>query len=333
MSSGGDGTPLQYKLNPGGSYQSDNHFTVGAGSYAVTVKDPENFTTTTSSLTVGQPSTLTAVVANKNPHLYYGYSGDQTDTITVTPSGGTGPYTVSVTINRNIICNYINDAGDEVWKASGGTTINNVCGSISSHPVSTATISSGNYSVYATLLDTAIYTVTITDAHGCTYVKTDSVFAEDVRCFAGNSKIAKIQICHQTGSSKNPCVSICIDSSALAEHLAHGDALGICPKNGCGTSYNNSSPVIAETFDPASKLKVKVLPNPSESGVPYVLTTNGKAGQQVEIRVLNAFGKTVYLTKGAANETFRFGANFISGFYIVQVIQNNQVQTIKLIKE
>jgi hypothetical protein len=282
-------------------------------------------------------SAITATVVNKNPHLYYGYSGDQADTIVVTPSGGTGPYTVSVTMNRNMICNYINDAGDEAWKASGGTggtTTNNVCGSITGHPVSTATISAGgSYTIYATLLDSAVYTVTVTDIHMCnTYTKSDSIWSEDVRCFAGNSSVHKVQLCHQTGSAKNPCVSICVDSSAVAEHLAHGDAMGPCPKNGCGTSYNNSATAIAQTLN-SQNLKVSIMPNPSVSGIDFRLTTSGANNQEIQIRVLNMVGTQVYSTRGSANETYRFGANFLSGIYLVEIIQNNSVQTLKIIKQ
>jgi hypothetical protein len=238
-------------------------------------------------------------------------------------------------MNRNMICNYINDAGDEAWKASGGTTTNNVCGSITGHPVSTATISvGGSYSIYATLLDTAVYTVTVTDPHMCnTFTKSDSIWSEDVRCFAGNSSVHKVQLCHQTGSAKNPCVSICVDSSAVAEHLAHGDAMGPCPKNGCGTAYYNSSPVIAQTLNPnADKLKVNVMPNPTERGTAFNLTITGKVNEEIEFRVLTVLGKEVYKGRGITNSTYKFGANFISGIYFVEVIQGGNHQIVKILK-
>ena len=94
----------------------------------------------------------------------------------------------------------------------------------------------GSYSVNATLLIDAKFIATVTDANGCSYTIPDNqgvtVNAEDVRCFAGNSGNAKVKLCHKTGSAKNPCVSICVDPDAVAEHLAHGDAYGTCPTNG-----------------------------------------------------------------------------------------------------
>lgn len=39
----------------------------------------------------------------------------------------------------------------------------------------------------------------------------------------------KVTICHQTGSQKNPSVTITVSENALDAHLAHGDTIGPCP--------------------------------------------------------------------------------------------------------
>ena len=38
-----------------------------------------------------------------------------------------------------------------------------------------------------------------------------------------------VTICHHTGSSKNPFVTITVSENALDAHLAHGDTIGPCP--------------------------------------------------------------------------------------------------------
>jgi hypothetical protein len=36
-------------------------------------------------------------------------------------------------------------------------------------------------------------------------------------------------ICHHTGSTNNPTVTIVVSSNAVPAHLQHGDTLGPCP--------------------------------------------------------------------------------------------------------
>ena len=38
----------------------------------------------------------------------------------------------------------------------------------------------------------------------------------------------KVTICHRTGSSTNPSVTITVSRNALPAHLRHGDTLGAC---------------------------------------------------------------------------------------------------------
>jgi hypothetical protein len=179
-------------------------------------------------------NTLSVTCINTNPILWYGYSGDQTDSIGVKPTGGTGPYTVTITMNRKLVCDSVLSSGDESWTPganTNGALSSNISCPVSGAPsvTSNATITSAvGFYIRATLIRDADFTVTVTDKFGCTASCVTHVDAEDVRCFSGNSNIHKVKICHQTGSSKNPCVQICVDSAAVATHLAHGDFVGNC---------------------------------------------------------------------------------------------------------
>ena len=75
------------------------------------------------------------------------------------------------------------------------------------------------------------------------------------------------------------------------------------------------------------------MPNPSVSGVPFSLLAKGRSNEDVEIRVMNLLGQQVYQTKGAANQTFRFGSNFITGTYLVEIRQGKDVQVLKIVKQ
>jgi hypothetical protein len=272
--------------------------------------------------------------------MYFGYSGDQTSTIKVSPSGGTAPYTISITMNRPLNCNVINSSGDEVWQGVGGTTINNTCppSGPGLTPVSTGTgiLTGGFYSVNVTLLQDATFTATITDYYGCTTTCTTTVHGEDARCFAGNSGNAKVTICHRTGSASNACVKLCVDENAVAAHLAHGDFLGNCTPNcvapdyttGLGSVTNNA---VAEVST-GNKFNVKVFPNPSQDQ--FSLYLEGASNDKVHIVVYDAIGREVKkFEKEGGNIPVIFGRDLRGGAYFVEVRQGDNHKTIKLIKQ
>ena len=49
-------------------------------------------------------------------------------------------------------------------------------------------------------------------------------------------------------------------------------------------------------------------------------------------RVLDINGRTVYQQKGSAEQSFKFGAALISGMYLVEVRQGDEMQTVKAVK-
>ena len=183
----------------------------------------------------------------------------------------------------------------------------------------------------------AIITATVTDANNCTYTVTSSIHAEDVRCFAGNSNIAKVTICHKTGSAKNPCVTICVDQSAVAEHLAHGDFLGTCTANCTAPNLVKTGAVTAPiaisnmlSTLPA-KLEANVMPNPTTTV--FNLVIRGKDASPVTVRVTDVYGKVIQVNqKIGSSATLRLGDRWTNGTYFVEVIQGNERKLLKVIK-
>lgn len=290
---------------------------------------------TTCSFTISRAEELTATCTNTNAQLYFGYAGDQSSTVKVVPSGGAGPYKISISMNRALKCNVITSTGDELWIGGTGTTSssNTTCPAAGDGdvPVSEAEDVT-SYSVKVTLMADADITATITDADGCITTCTTHISAEDVRCFAGNSEISKVTICHQTGSTKNPCVTICVDESAVEEHLAHGDFYGNCGTGCSATSslVNSSSILQKESLTVAEKLKVKVFPNPATTEFKLRLESN--SSEEVRIIVTDIYGHQVYQAKGTIDQLYIFGQNFKSGMYIIKAVQGKQIQTLKVTK-
>jgi len=175
---------------------------LGAGTYTCTVTDSNLCTATVTGIVIVEPQLLTAI-ATPSPVLC---NGDSTGSATANPSGGTTPYsylwsnndtnqtalglpfgtytctitdahgcdtTISVSITEptaisgstshlNVDC-HGNATGSDTAFASGGT------------PNYTYLWSDGQTTQIATGLVAGPYTVTITDANGCTFNVTDTI--------------------------------------------------------------------------------------------------------------------------------------------------------------
>lgn len=300
-----------------------------AGNYTVTITDA-NGCSKQQAVVISQPaSTLTALCQTSNDNiLYFGYAGDQSQTFTITPSGGIAPYSIRFTMSRAILCNQINAAGNEVWTAAAGGNTTNECGTIPISVKSNAT----SYAVTVTLMKDADIIVTVTDANGCTYMYSKHIHAEDVRCFAGSSNNAKVMLCHKTGSSSNPCKTICVSEDAVAAHLAHGDFLGNCTPNCIAPVYarpiNNANNAIAGLLD------VKVMNNPSVKNSPFILKiTSPNPNNEIKIKVMDLTGKLVeYKAAVRSGQTVEMGRNYATGLYIIEVSQGHLRKLVKVLK-
>ncbi|MEI6765924.1 MAG: choice-of-anchor L domain-containing protein, partial [Bacteroidota bacterium] len=85
--------PYRYSLN-GGPYQLSNVFpSLSAGSYIVSVKDTNSCALSSASITINNPSAVTATASGSSQVSCHNGSDAS---ITVSASGGTGPYTYSL---------------------------------------------------------------------------------------------------------------------------------------------------------------------------------------------------------------------------------------------
>ncbi len=145
--------PYTYSWSPTGGTGA-TAANLAAGTYTVTVTDSKGCTKS-ATVTIAQPSGLTASVTKTNVLCY----GGSTGSATVTASGGTSPYTYS-------------------WSPSGGT------------------------SATASNLTAGTYTVTVTDAKGCTTTATAtigqptalsvSITTTGISCYGGTSSVTAV---------------------------------------------------------------------------------------------------------------------------------------------
>lgn len=125
---------------------------------------------------------------------FVGYTGpgapDDTLYICPTISGGTGPYTTTIS------------------------------------PAAAYECSNGCYAVAPNA--TTTYTITTTDDNGCSASDQVTVTTYDVVAACGSNGQPKVQICHVPPGNPGNAHNLCVGPSAVAAHLAHGDYLGLC---------------------------------------------------------------------------------------------------------
>ena len=204
------------------SKTSFNTGNLGQNMVTLTVVDSANNSASANAIvTVLQPLNGSIVVnpvntVNSNHAaytIYYGYRNSVN--LTAVPTGGLPGYTYS-------------------WSPTTGV----------SSPTSVTTKVSPT--------TTTTYSVTITDANGSTKTVSQTIFVKDVRCYAGNSPLHKVYVCH---NGKN---TICIDTNALLTHLnEHGDRLGQCGSN----KYDNNESI--DLFNNNTSNCITAYPNPN----------------------------------------------------------------------
>ncbi|WP_186280099.1 T9SS type A sorting domain-containing protein [Fluviicola chungangensis] len=218
------GTP-GYTFNWVSGPTTEDRTSLTAGSYSVTITDANGCTKTVSSITVTQPAAAisgTTVVTN------VACNGGNTGAINLTPTGGVGPYTFnwgggvtaedrtsltagsySVTItDANGCTGIVNATVTQPTAISGTTVVTNVAcnggntGAINLTPTGgvgpyTYNWGGGVTTEDRTSLTAGAYSVTITDANGCTGTVNATVtqptaisgttVVTNVACFGGNT--------------------------------------------------------------------------------------------------------------------------------------------------
>ncbi len=207
---------------------------------------------------------------------YFGLISEQCVTKTAVVQNGTGPYTYSWTLDRTLL------PGESMTGAN--SQIVTVC-----------------------LLDTANLCVTITDANGCVFTDCAMIFAQDVRCFSGNSDNYKIKMCHNNST-------ICVDQGTVNTHLSHGDYVGQC-----NASTATQSEVVGESI-PDSRLKI--YPNPGHGIFSLYINSRGSDINYIEAEIINMSGQLIKQVKINGQGKIDFRINN-AGVYFIRVISTD----------
>ena len=78
------------------------------------------------------------------------------------------------------------------------------------------------------------------------------------------------------------------------------------------------------------EMVLKAYPNPSTAY--FVLNVKSRSSENVQLKVTDMRGRPMYSIKVPANQSYKFGDQFASGPYFLEVIQGQKKQILKLIK-
>jgi hypothetical protein len=255
---------------------------LSAGTYSVTVSDDWGCSVT-ESMTLTEPDPL-VVDAGNDQVVYYGYTPMSCIDLDATVSGGCAEY-------------------DYTW-SSGGAILS------TTENLSDCPTSSGQYDVL------------VQDQNGCTATDYVSVCVIDVRCYAGNSGIQKVEMCQVPPGNPANAHTICVDESAVPAHLAIGCTLGACDEaDDCDVAAKNMAGFNEESK--ANTVELAVSPNPFRDNVDIYL--NVTEDNVYAVNVYDVYGNlvaTVHSGKISAFEYNRFSVNLshlAPGVYLVAV--------------
>ena len=156
--------------------------------------------------------------------------------------------------------------------------------------------------------ETTTFTITVTDANGCSVSSDVIVEVIDVAC-GNNPRNPKVEICH---NGKTICVSI----RAVQAHLNHGDELGSC---------DNANQLVIS--------KVHAYPNPFKNHVDIKFNTSSTAN--VEFLIYNFRGTLVKRynqnVRGGNSEVPMSLESLRKGLYFLKVRINGEVKRTRIL--
>ena len=162
------------------------------------------------------------------------------------------------------------------------------------------------------------YSVTVTDANGCSATNDIDIDVEDVTCGKNGDKV---QIWHVTGNGKY--FQICVSLNAIPAHLAHGDLWTLSKQN-----FSNLNETPSE-FELNSNY-----PNPFNPAtvIQYQIPVTGFVSLKVFDVLGNEVATLVNENQVDGHYEVSFNASTLSsGVYIYQLKINNYLSTKKMI--
>ncbi|MEP7237984.1 MAG: T9SS type A sorting domain-containing protein [Ferruginibacter sp.] len=170
------------------------------------------------------------------------------------------------------------------------------------------------------------FNLKVTNANGCSSTCTITICVTNILVPGTN----KVYVCHNGNT-------LSIATSAVPAHVpGHAnDRLGRCDQQPCETQQtflvNKVQAFEEEAQTDAGIFSIAAMPNPTRDYFNLVIKSSNKS--LATVRISDMYGRILFTKTGVEpNETLRLGENLFNGTYLVNVMQDNNEQTVKVIK-
>ncbi|SHF45536.1 T9SS type A sorting domain-containing protein [Flavisolibacter ginsengisoli] len=167
------------------------------------------------------------------------------------------------------------------------------------------------------------YSVTVTDASGCSQTMSKLINVVDVRC--GN-KMDKVLVCQVPPGRPSNAHTICVGANAVAAHLNNGSRLGNCSHDASITKRNASDEQMEE-----NAVGIQVYPNPTHSSFTLLYTAVNRS--LTDLVVYDVSGRVVEKRNITPGKPLELGAAYRPGIYYVQLTQGEVKTWTKIVKQ
>jgi PKD repeat protein len=166
------------------------------------------------------------------------------------------------------------------------------------------------------------FTVTVSNANGCTTTCSIRICVTDIRVPGGS----RVYVCHNGRTLSVPV-------NTVPNHVPghNGDRLGRCDQQPCEATTLMITNV--EKADDAEEPSFSISASPNPSSNFFNLQVRSSNTAPVMMSVTDMYGRVLFSRTNVDLKTgLRFGENLFSGTYLVNVRQGNTEKTIKIIK-
>ena len=249
--------------------------------------------------------------------------------------------------------------GNTIVCKGSTTTLSNatIGGTWSSSDTSIAIVSNTGIVIGKIFGTVTITYTTAANSNGCTNNATALVSVKSLPSISSNITGSKTACVGKTSQLSNSTIGGTWSSSnssiAMVSNTGLVTGIGIgtvtityttaANNSGCtnkaSTTFSVTAPCLfkadyakssAQQEEPLSKMEVSIFPNPA--GNVFNLKVKALKQESISIRVIDVNGKTAFVTKGKPGQIFTFGEQLISGTYLVEVRQGEEVKTLKAVK-